>query len=149
MKELYYCTKIDKNGNKLTSSYTTKQGATQYGKGCTVEVDIIKADFSDPSKLILGGPEMDGPLVRGLLKNNNPPVESTEKGQYVLWAKKKGVWHETIFDFPSYSAANSHMKATIAAYEAMAIVDNGLYDSNIEKIVEHPVETDLSVDRSL
>lgn len=138
MKDIYYCTKIDKKGNKLTSGYTTKKGADSYGKGCTVQVDILKADFSDPSKLQIKDRDFDGPLIRGLLTNHNPPVE-TVQGDFVIWGKQNQRWFETPYSFPSYSAANSVMKSIIDDYQAMAIVDIG--EQTIEEKIDEPVES--------
>lgn len=124
MSKLFYCTKIDKNGNKLTSSYTSKKGADKYGAGCDIVEKIYRADFSDPSQMHLREGDFKGPLVRGILKNNNPQLGPTVKGRFVIWAKRDSRWFETVFHFPSYSAANTAMKSMISEYEAMALIDN-------------------------
>jgi hypothetical protein len=126
MKDIYYCTKIDNKGNKLTSSYTSKKYADQYGKGCTVKVALMKADFSDPRKLVLCGVEASGPIIRGLLTNNNPSAP-TEKGDFVIWGKSSGIWADLGLSFSSYSAANGLMKAMIGDYQAMAVLDTKNY----------------------
>lgn len=146
MKDIFYCTKIDKNGNTLTSSYTSKKGADKYGVGCNVEETVLRADFTDSKILSIRtkNEHFDGPVIRGILKNSNPP-SGVEQGRYVIWGKQNGTWTQTVFHFPSYSAANTAMKSMIAEYEVMAILDMDGSDVEVETKPQNSASLEMSL----
>jgi len=119
MGDLYYATRVDRNGYKLTTSYTSQKSADKYGgAGSSRQVGILYADIK-PTKLTVSE-EVDGPVFRSLMLNPNP-VEGSS-GEYVLYGKRDGRWDKTAFSANSYGAANTLMKSLIGMFQAIAIV---------------------------
>lgn len=131
MKNLYYATRIDKNGNKLTASYTNDAMRKKYG-GADAEhmEDVVRVEFHD-GQAVWGEKDGSGYVVRGILHNAKPPVD--DELRFVLFGKLNGRWMKTPFSFEQYGTANSTMKSMIGQYQSMMIVDQALEDEDEEE----------------
>lgn len=148
MKNIFYATKLDKNGNKLTVGYLTSKNRERYAKDGNYADTVYFADFNDSGKLLLtdieGEQEPRGHIMRGMLVNNNySGQDSAEGGPFVLYGKLDGVWSRTPFSFNDFSSANSSMKAMIGQYQAMLIRDES--SSSYEREKDSPDNSDLTV----
>lgn len=152
MKNIYYATKLDTKGNKLTVGYLTSKNRDRYGGASAAKQDtVILADFNSDGKLALYDIEKNskpkGRILRAMLVNNGTPGgDSAEGGQFVLYGKIAGIWSKTAFNFGDFSAANSAMKTMISSYEALLVRDESDLKEGVnlesEKIYE---DIDLSI----
>jgi hypothetical protein len=146
LKNLYYATKIDKSGNKLTASYLTEKNREKYNKGASFEDTVLYADISEEGRLaIVEKNSQEGFILRGILVNNSPYELDGHGGDFVLYARTNGKWVRTPFTFPTYSAANTAMKSMIPQFEALLIRDeSGAGVADADNIYE-PTQQNLSI----
>lgn len=130
MKNLFYATRLDKEGNKLTTSYTNKKMADQYGgAGSVVQETLYGINFG--ANLIHEGEiGTNIPIIRSLLVNNGEVGSATSDGRFKLYARIKGEWEDLNMSFSNYGAANALMKAIIGQYEALVIVTSADLEDN-------------------
>jgi hypothetical protein len=122
LKNLYYATRLDKEGNKLTTSYTTEKMSKQYGGTQSQRSETLYMMNFEKNTVEENGP---GPIVRSLLVNNGEVTQASANGKFKLYGRENSVWSQTPFAYDNYGAANAVMKALIGQYEALVIVSNG------------------------
>lgn len=119
MKNLFYATRLDKDGNKLTTSYTNKKMADTYGGANSLVQETIYAINLETNDVLEGAEGL--PIVRSLMVNNGEIGSSSGEGRFKLYARVNGVWQDLNMGFSNYGAANALMKAIIGQYEALVI----------------------------
>ncbi|RZK44585.1 MAG: hypothetical protein EOO61_03260 [Hymenobacter sp.] len=122
MKNLFYATRLDKNGHKLVTSYPSAVNRDKFGGAGAIKEEILYfADF-----LASGGAKISndpsGYIMRSYMVNNGAAADS---GQFELWGKTNGEWKKTPFSFATYGNANNAMKAMITMYQALLVVVQG------------------------
>lgn len=140
---IFYATKIDKNGDKLTTGYLTSKNRARYAAGAAFADTEIFANIENETLVLYNTEHTDLPkgyLLRGMIVNNNG-VANTSAGRFVLLGKRDGSWNTTGFSFPDFSAGNSFMKSMVSSYQALALVD--IEGSSNDSVPA--VESDLSI----
>ena len=118
---LFYATRLDKTGNKLVTSYANQKSCDKFGGADSTQYQgIYYANISKTGAKV--GEDVGGLVMRSMLVNNGS-VASEAGGRFVLYGKVGGEWSRTPFAFSSYGTANTAMKALIANYQAIIIVD--------------------------
>ena len=120
MKNMFYATRLDKEGNKLTTSYGTEKMAKTYGGNGKISETIFTIDFE--TNEVLEGDIGDRPVIRSLLVNNGTVGADLLNGKFRLYGRNRGEWEFLKLTFDSYGAANALMKAMIGQFEALTIV---------------------------
>ena len=141
MKQLFYATRLDKDGNKLTTSYTSKKLCDQYGGGA----DALKSEtlyFADLETNTIAENMPEYPIVRSVMINNVGIKGRELGGKFRLFGKINGNWDDnSIGSYSNYGAANTMMKALINEYDALIILthadgeDNRPSNTEIEGIM--------------
>ena len=121
MKNLFYATRTDKNGNLLITSYENEKNAIKYGgEGSKISETVKKVDISTTAAVVADGEDNPGYILRSLIKvDNTLPVNNS----FVIFAKKNGHWLDLQLGFNTYGEANTVMKALTNSYEALLVVD--------------------------
>ncbi len=150
MKTIYYATKIDKSGNKITIGYQTEKNRKKYSENASWQDGRIYADFNEEGKLALydyDNPNRAGYVMHGMLVNSNAPMELSEggNGDFALYGKRNNAWFKTPFSFPTYSAASTAMKAMIAEYQALLVRNDGPEDEKATQKVELESGAELTI----
>jgi hypothetical protein len=125
----FYATRLDKNGDKLTTSYATEKSAIQYGgDNATISNGVFNAEIKNGDLVRdKDQPASKMPVLRSMLVNSKPATAELT-GKYRVWAKDSdedevSKWFPTEFAFTDYGSANTLIKSLIGRYDALAIVE--------------------------
>lgn len=117
----FYADGVDRQGNRLITSYSKADQAKRYRQGATVTQGEKFLEITEGGARL--STEDNGLLVRTLMINSNPEQEEMS-GRFVVWAKQNGEWGETQFRYSTYAKANAAVKsALINLYPACAVIE--------------------------
>lgn len=136
MKKIYYATRLDKNGNKLTTSYADQKSCDRYGGAEATKTNTLySVKFNDETGTAKIKEELGDLVLRSSLQNANYSENLDFSGRYILYGKLRGTWGKTEFSFPDYGTANTLMKALIDRYQALMVVDEGDHRRSVETAI--------------
>lgn len=120
---LYYMTRDDKSGNRLTTSYDTAEKAKKYGTGENLQdwKGVVYFDPQTGQKTT----ENTGYVLRSALAIKNENYKAPE-GNFVIYAKNEddgAVFEPTDHRYSTYGLANTAMKSFAGVYTDMLVVE--------------------------
>jgi hypothetical protein len=130
----FYADGVDKQGNRLLTSYGKQDQAKRYRPGATVTQGEKFLDIQEDGSAKMS---TEGELLLRTLmvRDSNEADEMT--GRFVVYARINGRWQETQFRYPTYAKANAAVKsALINLYPACAVVEED--QSPVSDEVEAP-----------
>ena len=133
-----YATRQDKNGANLTTSYNNKASAQKYGgAGATIWSGVRSIDLAT---MATSSDENSGnPIIRSKIVSN---VVASNVGKFGIFAVIDGVLVDTKLRFGSYGAANTTMKALVAVYSTMYVLElneSGQSQTEAQNETDEPV----------
>jgi hypothetical protein len=127
----FYADGIDRNGNRLLTSYKKEDQAKRYRAGAKISSGEKFLKIGDNGEAKLSN---EGDLLVRTLMIRPETADDEMNGNFVVYARIDKHWQPTSFRYSTYAKANAAVKtALINLYSACAIIETEGASTSAEK----------------